>query len=1388
MDAINTFASGMQRDLDKSLLKSTMAHNIENFRLTSRDGSSTGALENVKGNVLSEVIPDISNMYFIKLYVAKLPVTVPVTINLFTVNFVYTQNTTSTDLYNFFNNTFCDIASVHYISGLSIKFINNTVILYSTSISFTLSIPLINNIYYLTITTLPAQSNLRIIGYANIRNTTVLFTTSCVHEDPDLIRTYGYGQLWKLEYSDAQAVPTPTLTLLYNGLLGFSDYHPVEALGRYERENIQKVYWVDNFNYYRSCNIQELDLMLREPTSFDMVNDISLTTPILETVSRGGTYLTGVVQYSYQLYNQYGQQSSFSSCSNLVHLVSSDEWTTVSKDYKGEDVEVDTGKSVSILINSLDERFDSIKVVAIHWTTLNATPAIRYVYDGTISDTNQIKVIDDGSITYGSLTVDEFNSIGGAVVIPKTIASKNDYMFLFNLKEPNWDITFDARAYRFNTVGQSLVFDKTGAATPVLVTDPYWGVPLEHDAIAPINSDLASVYKLNTLTGNIGGTGPNVSFEMKTVEVNIDDAGNVGSQAEGSTTYSGNSKVDYVVNGVTYNNDSFSNSASPAVDGLIRGYQRDEIYRFGIVFFNKKHIPSFVHWIADIRMPHQRDAGYSIVRYANNSTYGVYLYPEFRVDLSSLSTDDAAQVDSFSIVRVVRSGSDRTVIANGSLIPMKQNTADNNNDAPTLIDEFVGGNWIKDFFEFDSPEINFNKNITFKTGDYIDVIGGHKDTTYWNTLALSFKKQYFFKSRDIAEYTNTPADITQYKWDLIDSKITGVSYGDIYDVGGNVYRNYWTDTGNTNQFMHGTTMAVKCNGATPFATTPVGQQYNLMAVNYKRTLISQYGGNTWNARYNNEYIECANTKLVSGTSVYTTSVFNGDTYICMYDYLSFILDQGAVDNSEWSVQEVRYFPVETSINLFLRSDTCYSKNGDDLMLCESFNMGVDQYGSTVYPTDFTDLYLYNSVYSQENTLRGFYTKPFNFEVEENHDVTIISSQKKFNGELIDNWTTFYPNDRKEVDSNYGKINKALNFKNYIFFWQDRAVGIQSIEPRSLTTDTNPAPLTLGLGEVLDRHDYLSTDIGCQHQWAVCNSKDSIAWFDMNKRKMYRYTDAIKAISDVGGLQSFFANQFIGTIAIIDNPIHDTSIGLLQSQAGINCVYDDRYNEYLFTFSETKIVSGHLVYEYFTLAFNDSLDAFTSFYSYDPALYIKTWNKLITVPKNALNELWLHDYGDWGSFYGDLVDSKIEYLVKDNYIYTKVFDAIEYAADVTYNNIDLLKEGFNQVRFYNSYQNTDWYTTHYYDGTIPLPGYIDVTRRETTWNLAIPRNAVLLSLPSDPDIFNQANLDQTRPFRERIRDNYLFTSLVYNNADTLGNAKNYRMVLPYVLTKYRVSQR
>ena len=66
----------------------------------------------------------------------------------------------------------------------------------------------------------------------------------------------------------------------------------------------------------------------------------------------------------------------------------------------------------------------------------------------------------------------------------------------------------------------------------------------------------------------------------------------------------------------------------------------------------------------------------------------------------------------------------------------------------------------------------------------------------------------------------------------------------------------------------------------------------------------------------------------------------------------------------------------------------------------------------------------------------------------NLDYRCYNSNPKTNNENIDSWTTFMPNNYIDVDTRYGEITELKSFKDKLFFWQNNAIGLLSVNERS----------------------------------------------------------------------------------------------------------------------------------------------------------------------------------------------------------------------------------------------------------------------------------------------------------------------------------------------------
>ena len=112
---------------------------------------------------------------------------------------------------------------------------------------------------------------------------------------------------------------------------------------------------------------------------------------------------------------------------------------------------------------------------------------------------------------------------------------------------------------------------------------------------------------------------------------------------------------------------------NPFIASKYKSYTRDEVYRFGLIMYNDKNIPSPVHWIGDIRMPHASDTNYkpftnneSIYSSINNSE-GPYTLISHPLGVQFSIANLPAEVKAVEIVRCERTVADKTVLMQGAV-------------------------------------------------------------------------------------------------------------------------------------------------------------------------------------------------------------------------------------------------------------------------------------------------------------------------------------------------------------------------------------------------------------------------------------------------------------------------------------------------------------------------------------------------------------------------------------------------------------------------------------------------------------------------------------------------------------------------------------------------
>lgn len=595
--------------------------------------------------------------------------------------------------------------------------------------------------------------------------------------------------------------------------------------------------------------------------------------------------------------------------------------------------------------------------------------------------------------------------------------------------------------------------------------------------------------------------------------------------------------------------------------------------------------------------------------------------------------------------------------------------------------------------------------------------------------------------------------------------------------------------------------------------TPSFGQY---LVNYKRTVVNPFGGQDYFSRASSEYILCNNLIDIStkGNAVQTI-VYGGDTAISVLDHVIQFPDRLEAQNTGGVAPNDKVFmgyhvasiPVETNVAIEFR------RSFNNTNVLDSTSAVPNRVKSLKYHLSSTDsrwedpnelrieAYEYfniDPVFNHDpKSVYKFFPKPPLIDPSEDFDCRVLKSETKTDGELTESWSVFKADAKLDVESAYGPINNLVVFQNKLYYFQDRAFGVLQVNEQKLISDSvNSADLILGSSGILERYDYISTKTGTKHQFSMHASDYSLIWFDTLARKVYRYRpEALEPITDIKGYNALIYNKTAGNLQSSDNPY---------VFAGIHATYDYRYNEFYITFLNRQPYPNQPLYVDLryndTLVYNELLDGFTGSYTHYPKIYINDKLNIFGVMPNTgganpIDGIHVHNYGPYGKFYSNLaVPSKISFVVNSNPVIEKTFTNLELIAETygrqNYGHYDTIYKdhyieedpvGFNpgpstrrmnyqyaplitnlfydiannsSLRFYNTYQNTDW-----------VPMNRIGRKHKTIWNIKVPSDMVIGQDPT-LSIFNQSNLllPIRRPkFTRRLKDKWFVVDFSYDNA-------------------------
>ena len=963
--------------------------------------------------------------------------------------------------------------------------------------------------------------------------------------------------------------------------------------------------------------------IVKNLNELDIVSDITFSS-VTSTLSTGGNLKVGKICHAYQFYNKNGAETIFSPVTQLINIVNSSETVSDSFDYKGSDSKEVSKKSVSLTITNNTDSFNRCRIVALEYSQLDVLPLIRIVGEYEIGD-NETLTVSDGGQSIGNLALEEFRFINNDL-IPKTLEIKDNRMLVGNLKYKYFSVpdSYDTRAFRFkNSTGVYTCEVLDGVSSFTVASNMGNLPPLNHECFNPFNdldndSNSAYQYKYNPDTGTLGGKGKYISYEFDYKEIILDKTTIVNDYQGGYPRMI--SKV----------NSPFENYCNPATPV---GYQPGEIYRFGIVFFDKKGRPAFTKWIGDIRFPDINDYQFVSTASTSDPTKAKILGIKFTVN----TTPIADLISGYQIVRAKREFQDSTVLSQGLLSYMAIDEQHRNHrfcttDVPYIsecynrsittartaqtITDYSDGQRVLGtttldpyMLEYTSADVSFNKNIGNIDGTFIEVAGQYSNLR-------SVKVSHRGKGQLTAEkYTAVSGGSylanTRFKTTVSDYKVmTPIERGNstlrpeldscLYTFeNGVVYNNQcYNFVGENGKWgLRGTFLLLRVDTPLAIPNNTVFTQYSAKAmlayirVNRARNI---YGGTGYEARKNTTYIKAGEFTTGSNSTVY-----GGDVYINMFTNLRGIWDQDSRSHND-RAQSILVFPTVSKINTDLRLDEIqkYMQWGipgnevndnfvPNYALKETAQAGILAY-SSAYPKEIGDLYRYNSVYSVEDRSVVYFEKPFDFTEVNYYDTRITISEKKINGEYIDNLLKFKFNNILDLDSRYDELIRLINFNNRIYAFQRNGISAVAVNDRVVVQSNSQAQLTLGTGGVLERFDYLTDNSGIQFYDAVVSTPVSFYYLDSNKKNIYRLNGSGEdPLSYLKGVNSYLKATTVNSV---------------------DSAYDPEYKEVLFNINGT------------ILAYNEAYDTFTGFYSYAPDKFIRTPDHLY-ITKTNRNQLY-----------------------------------------------------------------------------------------------------------------------------------------------------------------------
>jgi len=460
---------------------------------------------------------------------------------------------------------------------------------------------------------------------------------------------------------------------------------------------------------------------------------------------------------------------------------------------------------------------------------------------------------------------------------------------------------------------------------------------------------------------------------------------------------------------------------------------------------------------------------------------------------------------------------------------------------------------------------------------------------------------------------------------------------------------------------------------------------------------NRFGGRTLNALKQNQWIIAGPVTELTGQQSLTLQWLEGDTYYQRYDCLkSYPFTNADVNQNV----EILSFMCETHINLDGRYDNRIGMSDNTTARPETFN-------------------LLNPVYDQQNTFSSNRIVEGDVDIWKNQ---IVLSRTKISGEFTDNWTRLNLANALDLNGTKGDISKLINYRDSVYAFQDHAISqIYYNEKEQITTESGLA-VQLANSNKLDGYKVLFDKIGCSNKWSVCVTTQAVYFIDDENKSIYMWGGGQEApinITDKNGFNAWIRK------ALKENG---------------QWTFDN-----FITYFNNSTSDVYFVNNDNCLTFNEIVNEFTSFYSYENTPYLQTLNKEFYMFRNEVNgvTMWQQHGGEYNSFFGVDQPFSITVLANDKGVYDKIFNTVDFRSNtwswdrVENKWVNQFATDFKKIEAWTEYQ-------HGLNSLFPRQAALsELKKKYRIWRANIPRN----------------NLDDNiRVQRDRIRNPWAYIKL------------------------------